>query len=159
MRHKDYYDNATPSGNSVAVDVLLRLAAFTENEDYRRCAVNVFRLVRDAVTRHPSAFGRLLGALDFHLSTPTEIAIIGAPEAPDTSSLKRAVWARYLPNKIVALAAPDDQQAARLTPLLRDRHQASNQCATAYVCEHYTCRQPVTESHELAAQLDAVASH
>ncbi len=157
VRHKDYYDNATPSGNSVAADVLLRLAAFTGNEDYRRRAVNVFRLVREAVTRHPSAFGRLLGALDFYLSTPTEIAIIGAPEAPDTRLLTRAIWTRYLPNKLVALAAPDDEMAARLTPLLRDRHQAPEQRATAYVCEHYACQQPVTEPHELAAQLDGAA--
>ena len=65
VRNKDYFDNATPSGNSVAAEVLLRLSVLTGNEDYRRRAVNVLRLVRDAVERYPSAFGYALGALDF----------------------------------------------------------------------------------------------
>src|SRR5215212_5921312 len=56
VRSKDYFDNATPSGNSVAAEALLRLSVLTGNENYRRRAVNVLRLVRDAVERYPSAF-------------------------------------------------------------------------------------------------------
>jgi uncharacterized protein len=36
VRAKDYFDNATPSGKSVAAEVLLRLALLTDNADYRR---------------------------------------------------------------------------------------------------------------------------
>ncbi|HYJ48128.1 MAG TPA: thioredoxin domain-containing protein, partial [Pyrinomonadaceae bacterium] len=100
VRSKDYLDNATPSGNSVAAEVLLHLAALTGSEDYSRRAVTIFRLLRDPLTRYASAFGRLLGALDFHLSTPKEIAIIGESEADETRALLREVWTRYLPNKI-----------------------------------------------------------
>ena len=47
VRSKDYLDNATPSGNSVAAEVLLHLASLTANEDYARKAVTIFRLMRD----------------------------------------------------------------------------------------------------------------
>ena len=64
VRSKDYFDNATPSGNSVAAEVLLRLSALTDNENYRRLATSVLRLVSDSLRRYPSGFGRALGALD-----------------------------------------------------------------------------------------------
>jgi hypothetical protein len=157
VRSKDYFDNATPSGNSVAADVLLRLGLLTGREDYPRKAVTIFRLLRDAVERYPSAFGRLLCALDFYLSTPKEIAVIGSLDSEDTQKLLREVWKRYLPNKAVALSTEGDARAAEFVPLLRERTALDGR-ATAYVCEHYTCQRPVTTPEELAAQLEAGAA-
>ncbi|HVG29896.1 MAG TPA: thioredoxin domain-containing protein [Pyrinomonadaceae bacterium] len=157
VRQKDYFDNATPSGNSVAAGLLARLAALTENEDYRRRAVTVFRLVRDAAERYPSAFGCLLGALDFHLSTPAEIVVVGKPGDGPTLELLREVWSRYLPNKIVAPAGEGDEEAAVIVPLLRGRTLIGGR-ATAYVCENYACQRPVNDAKELAAQLGAGAT-
>jgi uncharacterized protein YyaL (SSP411 family) len=153
VRSKDYFDNATPSGNSVAAEVLLHLGTLTANEDYTRRAINIFRLLRDPITSYSSAFGRLLGALDFYLSTPREIVIIGRKGADDTQSLEREVWKRYLPNKVVAQAEEGDTHEAQLLPLLRERTMIEGR-ATAYVCEHYTCQQPVTSASELASQLE-----
>jgi uncharacterized protein YyaL (SSP411 family) len=152
VRSKDYLDNATPSGNSVAAEGLLHLAALTANEEYARKAVTIFRLMRDPLKRYASAFGRLLGALDFHLSTPKEIAVIGSAEAQETRELLREVWTQYLPNKIVAQTGGDDPLALEVVPLLRDRTMIEGR-PTAYVCEHYTCQQPVTSATELARQL------
>lgn len=152
VRSKDYFDNATPSGNSIATEVLLQLAALTANEDYSRLAVTIFRLLRDPLGRYASAFGRLLGALDFYLSTPKEIAIIGAPEAGETRALLREVWARYLPNKIAARTTEGDTRSAQVSPLLRDRPMINGR-PTAYVCEHYTCQAPTNSAAELGRQL------
>jgi uncharacterized protein YyaL (SSP411 family) len=153
VRNKDFMDNATPAGNSVAAELLLRLALLTENQEYARKAVTVFRLLRDQMARYPSAFGYLLGALDFYLSTPKEIVIIGAAEADDTRALLREVWKRYLPNKVVAQSAEHDEDASSMVALLRDR-PAHGGRATAYVCENYSCLQPVNVPAELAAQLN-----
>src|SRR5437764_3639768 len=152
VRSKDYFDNATPSGNSVAAEVLLYLTELTGNEDYSRKAVTIFRISRDPLTRYASAFGRLLGALDFYLSTPKEIAIIGESNADDTRALLHEVWTRYLPNKIVARATESDQRAAEVVPLLRDRPMIEGR-ATAYVCENYTCQKPANSPEELGRQL------
>jgi uncharacterized protein YyaL (SSP411 family) len=157
VRSKDYFDNATPSGNSVAAEVLLHLAALTANEDYSRKAVTIFRLLSNPLKRYASAFGRLLGALDFYLSTPKEIAVIGEDEARETRDLLREVWSRYLPNKVVAQTNGADQSAADIVPLLRDRPMIDGR-ATAYVCEHYTCQQPVSSAAELARQLSSGAA-
>jgi hypothetical protein len=150
VRSKDYFDNATPSGNSVAAEALLRLSVLTGKEDYRRKAVNVLRLVRDAVERYPSAFGYALGAIDFYLSTPKEIVVVG--EDAQARPLLHEVWTRYLPNKVVVLSSNVEEAAARLVPLLQER-TARDGRATAYVCESYACLQPVNTPEELAAQL------
>ncbi|MDT5060312.1 MAG: uncharacterized protein QOH63_771 [Acidobacteriota bacterium] len=157
VRSKDYFDNATPSGNSVATEVLQHLAALTANENYSRKAVTIFRLLREPLGRYASAFGRLLGALDFYLSTPKEIAIIGAAESDETRALLREVWTRFLPNKIIAQTTEGDARSAEVSPLLRDRPMINGR-PTAYVCEHYTCLAPTNSAAELAGQLSDSAT-
>jgi uncharacterized protein YyaL (SSP411 family) len=145
VRSKDYFDNATPSGNSVAAIVLLRLATLTGRENYRNLATAVLREVSEQARRYPSGFGYALSAADFLLSTPKEVAIVGK----DIRPLLAETWRPYLPNKVVAAGGAD---LAEITPLLADRPLV-NGLPTAYVCEHYTCQNPVTDVSSLAAVL------
>ena len=153
-RPRDVYDSAAPSGNSVATDVLLRLSLLLDRDDHRARAEAVLDALSGGMEKLPGAFGRLLAALDFHLSRPREVAIVGEPGAPDTRALVDAVYARYLPNKVVAGREPEDEEAAGLVPLLADRPTRDGR-ATAYVCEGYVCQVPTTDPGELEAQLTA----
>lgn len=156
VRTKDYYDNATPSGNSVAAEVLLHLAVLTGNETYKRTAVALLRLMTDSIKRFPSAFGRALGAVDFYLSTPKEICIVGEDSTEDTNALLREVWRKFIPNKIVVRSNGVQSEAENTVPLLRQRTMINNR-TTAYVCENYVCKTPVTTPKELASQLGITA--
>ena len=152
VRSKDFFDNATPAGNSVAAEVLLRLGLLTDNSDYQRRAATIFRMTAASLQRYPAGFGRLLCALDFYLGTPLEVAIIGGPDEPETRSLLAETWAPYLPNKVVAQSNPNDEKSAALVPLLRDRPQLDGK-PTAFVCEHFSCKKPTNSPSELASQL------
>ncbi|MCA1728065.1 MAG: thioredoxin domain-containing protein [Actinobacteria bacterium] len=151
-RPRDVYDSASPSGNSVAVDVLLRLSVLLEREDYRKKAEAVLKDMSGGITQVPGGFGRLLSALDFHLSTPYEVALVWGPDASDAEALTSAVYSDYLPNKVVAGRAESDEDAARLVPLLAERPTRDGK-ATAYVCVNYACQRPVTDPEELKRQL------
>jgi uncharacterized protein YyaL (SSP411 family) len=151
VRSKDYFDNATPSGNSVAALVLLRLATLTGNATYRNHAVSILQSVSDTARKYPSGFGFALSAVDFLLSSPKEIAIVGQ-DAAAVHEFIGEVWRTYLPNKVVAGTTADNTQAAKVIPLLENR-PVTGARATAYVCEHFTCKVPVTEVQALAAQL------
>ena len=151
-RPRDVYDNAAPSGTSVATDVLLKLSLLLDRDDYRARAEAVLEDLSGGLQRVPGAFGRLLAALDFDLSRPREISIVGDPASPDTQALIDAVYARYLPNKVVAGRAPEDEEAAGVVPLLAERPTRDGR-ATAYVCEGYACQNPTTDPEELAGQL------
>jgi hypothetical protein len=151
VRPRDIFDNATPSGGSAAALALLRLAAFTGDSDLERYAASSLRSVRDYLARMPSGFANWLCALDFYLSTPKEIAVIGLRDDPATRALLAVVRERYLPNKVLAGAGGPVTDAA--SPLLEHRDLVGGRPA-AYVCERYVCQQPVTEPDALAQQLD-----
>src|SRR3712207_8888065 len=85
--------------SSVATDVLLRLSLLLDRDDYRARAEAVLDSLSGGMERLPGAFGRLLAALDFHLSRPREGAIAGDPSSPATAALLDLVHARHLPNK------------------------------------------------------------
>jgi uncharacterized protein YyaL (SSP411 family) len=157
VRSKDFFDNATPAGNSVAAEVLLRIGLLTDKNDYQRRAATILRLMASTVERYPSGFGRLLCALDFHLGAPKEIAVIGEPGTSEIQSLLAEIWKVYLPNKVVAQASPGDAESADMLALVRDRPQLDNN-ATAYVCEHFVCKKPVNTPAELASQLRSASA-
>jgi hypothetical protein len=153
LRPKELYDNATPSGNSVAAEMFLRLASFTGDAEVERAGLSALRLIRDAMAGAPTGFGQALCALDRYLGPSNEIAIIGDPMAADTRALVAEVTnTAYRPKIVLAVAAPDDELAARTVPLLRDR-VARDGRATAYVCERFTCKLPVTDVAALREQL------
>jgi uncharacterized protein YyaL (SSP411 family) len=153
VRPKDLYDNAVPSGNSAAAEALLRLSLYTGEVAYEKAGVAAIRLVRDAAVRAPAGFGHTLCALDLHLGPTLEVAVVGELGHEDTQSLLREVFRqRFLPNVVVAVGAPDDPSAGHTVPLLEDRTAVDGK-ATAFVCERFTCRLPVTDPVALAEQL------
>lgn len=146
VRTKDFHDNATPSGNSVAADVLLKLSRLTGEEKYERFAVTVLRLVAPQIRRFPQAFGRVLSTLEFYLNPTKEIVILGKSD-----ELKRELWREFLSNKVVVLAENADENS-EFIPLLRERNLINGE-PTAYVCENFACQKPVMTAEDLRAQL------
>jgi uncharacterized protein len=152
VRPKELFDNAVPSGNSAAAQVLQRLARFTGEAGYEQAGVSALRVVRDLMARAPSGFGHALGAVDLYLSPPREVAIAGDPEAEETRALAAEVWRRYLPNTVLGARGPGDEGAAKTVPLLEGKDPVDSRPA-AYVCERFACRRPVTDPSELGVAL------
>ena len=150
-RPKSVFDNAIPAGNSVAVSVLQWLAVLFDDSAYEEKANRVLRGLWEPMTRYPSGFGRILCALDFQLAMPQEVALVGEPDAPDTTALVNILRRRFRPNTVIALRRPDASEDDS-PALLRNRDQIDGQ-ATAYVCERYACQLPVTTPDALAEQL------
>src|SRR6266853_1248197 len=151
VRSKEFMDNATPSGNSIAALSLLRLGLLTGNDDYRRRATAVLRLIADQIRRYPSAFGFALSALDFYLGTPLEIVIVGSPE-PRLDALLKAVWQTFVPNRVIALCQTNHDQAASVIPLFAGRNTLAKE-PTAFVCQANTCGEPARNPKALLGQL------
>ena len=152
FRPREVSDNATPSGGSVAADVLLRLAVLTGESDYGRRAAATLRPVAELMSRYPMGFGHWLCALDFYLATPKEITVVGPRSDAATQELLNTVYGRYLPNKVVAGLESDGSADGDTIPLLEGKKMVGGR-PTAYVCEHYLCQAPVTEAGPLAEQL------
>jgi uncharacterized protein YyaL (SSP411 family) len=114
--------------------VLLRVARIYGDDELERRAVGVFRLLRDAIPRSPSAFGWALVALDLHFSPPRELAVVGPPD----SDVARAALAGWQPATVVAVGP------AEAVPLLAGKGLVDGRPAV-YVCERFACQAPETD--------------
>jgi uncharacterized protein YyaL (SSP411 family) len=153
-RPKDVQDNAVPSGNAMAVRVLLRLAAWTGEGAYRDAAERAIRPVVPFVARYATGFAQWLGAMDLALATAIEVAIVGSSDDPATAALLAETRRGFCPNQVVSVAT---DPAASAVPLMADRVAIDGR-PTAYVCRAFACRLPVTDAVALRHELDAMAA-
>ena len=143
-RRKEIGDHPIPSGNSAAAFGLLRLGALTGEREHERRAEGVLRLFARPAIGHPDAFAHLLRALDFQLAPTKEVALVG----DDLGELAAVVRGELRPHLVLAGGA----EGTSSPPLLEDRPAVEGR-PTAYVCESFACRAPVTDVSGLAALL------
>jgi uncharacterized protein len=149
IRPKDRWDNATPSGTSLACSLLLRLWSYTGDGHYEQIARKEMVEVAGLVTDHALGFGYLLSSLDYYLGPVEEIAIVGEPDHPGMLALTSALRPHFLPNSVVARGNGAESGPI---PLLADRGLIDGQPA-AYVCHGFVCNLPVTTPDDLIRQL------
>jgi uncharacterized protein YyaL (SSP411 family) len=144
-RPKPLFDGSIPSGNSSAVQGLLRLFHFVGDERFLASAERALSAFATGMAKNPFGFANMIGVADFYLRKPREIVIVGVPADAATSALVGRVHTAYVPNKTMVLVDP--ARAARL-PVAEGKIQIDGR-VTAYVCHDYTCSTPVTSWSEL----------
>jgi uncharacterized protein len=150
IRPKDLQDNATPSGNALACEALLKLAALTDNGSYRDLADRSLRLVAHSALRYPTSFARWLSAADFALANVRQVAVVYGTNLDEAQELLQTIQAPYRPNMVLAVASyPPPVDAPTL---LTDRPLKEGK-PTAYVCEGFVCKMPVNTVFDLQGLL------
>ena len=149
VRPRETGDGAIPSGSSVQLMNLVRLARITAKPEYEKYASALVRAVSDEVSLAPSTATYFLSALDFFLGPSFEIVLSGSrPEA-----MRREVFAHFAPNKVVLHRPPGDAPAiTRIAPYTAPQRAIRGK-ATAYVCTNYACKLPVTDVGKVGAML------
>jgi uncharacterized protein len=153
-RPREVTDNATPSGTSLATELLLLLAELQQDADYRRRAVLTMESLAESLTTFPTAFGHLLGCVDLEVNGAIEVAVVGDVRDVAFDSLRRVVAEVYVPSLVLAGGPPGTESSVRLLndrPLIEER-------PTAYVCRGYSCDKPVTDPNALGEQLKNAAT-
>jgi uncharacterized protein len=152
-RPRDVTDNATPSGTSLAVELLLHLSELQPNGEYRRRAAFTLETLAEPMTRFPTAFGHLLGCADMEINGAIEVALVGDTSSAAFKALERAVAEQYVPSLVLAGGEADGSSHVKL---LQDRPLVGGH-PTAYVCRSYNCDRPATEPNALSEQLENAA--
>jgi uncharacterized protein YyaL (SSP411 family) len=157
VRQKEVYDGAVPSGNSVAMANLVRLARLTGRTDYADHAAAVARAFARDVVRMPSAHSHLVSAVEMAAEPGIEVVIAGDLSDENTRRLVDLVRARAAP-RTELLVVPDDDSGDRireLAPFTRSYRSIDGRPA-AYVCRNHTCQLPTTDPERLAELLAGV---
>ena len=148
-RPRDFTDNATPSGTSLAVELLLRLGDVVGDADMTRRARFVLETIAEPMARYPLAFGHALTAADLAVFGAVEVALVGNTASNDMQALVRAANTPFVPSLVLAAGPEGDGDGIAL---LANRPMRDGQ-ATAYVCRGYVCDAPVTEPGALFDRL------
>ncbi len=159
LRQKELYDGALPSGNSVALHNLLRLARMTANADFEKKAARMGRAFASVVLQHPSAATHFLTAFDFALGPSCEVVIAGSLRQAETRQFLKKLREPFLPNKVVLLRTEDDEgrSLAGIAPFTEHMAPIKGKPA-AYVCSNFACSSPTTDAGEMLCLLQAVTT-
>ncbi len=150
VRPKELQDNATPSGNALAAEALLTIAALSGNAAHRTHAERMLQMVAGLAQRYPLGFARWLCGMDFAAAPVEQVALAGAREHPGMRAMLDVVRAQWAPHRVTALA--DDAAPPDAPTILAGRGMRDGQ-PTAYVCTAFTCSAPITTADELARRL------
>jgi uncharacterized protein YyaL (SSP411 family) len=146
-RPRDFADNATPAGSSLAVELQLYMAEYFGDAEARRRADRVLGAMSGTIPRMPVMLGHLLGAADMAVHGAVQVAITG----PGTETFELAVHKQYLPSLV--LSHGNGKELSGL-PIYEGR---SSEVAIAYVCRGYACELPALSAEALASQLRTAA--
>jgi uncharacterized protein YyaL (SSP411 family) len=159
-RAKPGEEGALPTGASVSVQNLLRLAELTEDGAWRGEAERGLASVGGLLARAPAASPRLLSALDWTLDVPKAVVLV-APAEGDAGAVLVPFIARlgagFVPNRVL-LFGTDGAGVARLAtavPIVEGKG-ARGPDAVAYVCEGRTCDLPTSDADIFVRQLARV---
>jgi uncharacterized protein YyaL (SSP411 family) len=145
VRPREVTDNATPSGTSLMVDLLLTMADLDDRNEWRELAERAVARVGDAIAQYPQALGHVAGVADTLVNGGVQVAIVGNDAGP----LLRRVGTQFIPGLVLA---GGDSGDSRQPALLRDRSAIEGR-ATAYVCRGFTCDLPTVDPDVLQSQL------
>lgn len=151
FRPKDITDNATPSGNALACEALLKMAAYTDNGNYRDLAEQSLLLISESVFKHPLGFARWLSAAENALGNTKQVAVLGEAGEENFERMIKAVRAEYRPGVVVAASPYPPSNNA---PALLEQRSLIDGKATAYVCKGFVCKKPATDLETLMTQLN-----
>jgi uncharacterized protein YyaL (SSP411 family) len=152
-RPRSLVDGATPSGNAVAADVLLKLALLTGEADLDRRARSILRVVAGALERQPTAFGRMLSVADRALATPLDAVIAAEPGDSAAHTLRRAAAQPYAPDLVIANVAAGDAIGSWA---IFEGKLPRGGAATAFVCRGYACDEPTSDPARVTEQIRAM---
>lgn len=156
MRSKEVYDGAVPSGNSVAMLNLLRLARITGHTEWEEKASQLSGAFARSIQESPSAYTQWMAALDFALGPSFEVVVSGDPAAEDTQAMLQALHNCFIPNAVILLrpVTPEAPEITRLADFTKPQTSLNGK-ATAYVCQNFQCQTPTTDIQQMLEFLRA----
>ncbi|MGZ5471674.1 MAG: thioredoxin domain-containing protein, partial [Nitrososphaeraceae archaeon] len=146
FRQKDIYDGAIPSGNSISLLNLIKLARITADTDLEEKAMLIIKAFSGTIEKYPEAYTRFITSFDFFISPSYEVVIVGDSDAIGTSRILKAINSRFIPNKIVILKSSENikTKITDIADYLKDFKMINNK-PTIYVCSNHTCKAPTND--------------
>ena len=149
VRTRSAADNNLPSANGTMVSVMGKLYLITGDVAWRERSNALVQAFSTEVAMNYMSIGTFINGLEL-ISHSLQIVIVGPQDDTRTHELVNAVLGRSLPTKTLIVLEPNQH--------LPETHPAFgkgmvNGAPTAYICQHMTCGQPLTNPVTLSQKL------
>lgn len=151
IQPKEIYDGAEPSSNSVSALNFYRLSRLTGRNDLEEKSDKILEAFSDDISLNPNSYSYALMALMFTRTKGQEIIIVtesNAEAKPFIDSINNV----FRPGMVSHVYKPGDRILIELAPFLKS-YKTIDGKTSAYVCEGYTCKAPVTGQEEFSELL------
>ncbi|MHB8125786.1 MAG: thioredoxin domain-containing protein [Desulfitobacteriaceae bacterium] len=144
FRPKESYDGALPSGNSISALNLLRLARLTREQKWQTRAENQLIAFKSNISAYPSGYTAFLQAIQFALHPGQELILAGSLSAPELPAMRKTIFSNYHPYSTLLY---QEGNVGQFIPWVKD--YSLEDTVTAYVCQNFSCQNPVKTTDEL----------
>jgi len=152
VRKKDIYDGAVPSGNSVAMLNLLRLARITGDPQLEQKTQDMGRSFSGIIAQSPAAYTMFMTALDFAFGPTSEVVISGDFQSESTKKMIKALRNEFIPNKVVIFRPDGESEITGISGYTKNLTGNKGK-AVAYVCRNFSCKLPTDDLEEIMREL------
>ena len=149
IRHKSNYDLSMPSGNSVAVNTLLRLYHITREEKFHKISQKILESQATMAAENPFAFGYMLNVLYLEIQKPTEITILNSQNSQIISTLSK----KFLPESIMVIINDNDELDALSKFSFFAGKEFPTDQTNVFVCKNFSCSLPLTNISSIEENL------
>jgi len=150
-RIKLAYDGAIPSGNSVALYNLLRLARLTDEVTFEEYASKLLKSFSADIKGYPMGHSFMMSALNFALGPSFNVVLAGDLTAKDTQAMLAGLKKNYVPNLTIKLWRLDRANLPAQSAVDYSKIEGK---ATVYVCKDQTCMPPTNKIREMLEYIE-----
>ncbi len=151
LKTKESYDGAEPSGNSIQILNLLKLAIVIDDSSLRDIADKSLNFFYTDLERMPFSSPQLLFALYDDMKGSAEIVLSGEKDSQEFKNLQNIINSTYIPNRILLYADSPVENVAPFIKTIVENASGTN----VFICENYKCDLPVKDEQQLR---DALAN-
>ncbi|WMW22372.1 thioredoxin domain-containing protein [Methanolobus mangrovi] len=157
FRSKEVYDGAIPSGNSVCVLNLLKLAKITADTKLESIAHRTIQAFSQKVNATPIGYTQFMSALDFDMRDSLEIVIVGNQEDTDTGDITSFINERFIPGKILLLKTEkEDDRLSDFAVYTKEMEMIDGK-TTVHICQNHNCKLPSNDMDKIKEQIETLS--
>lgn len=149
VKTKKIYDGAIPSGNSIALHVLILLGKITSDSKYLDLADMMVNTFSNEISSYPLNYIQMLNSIDIIVNPSYEVIVVGDINDDDTKEFINSINSEYLPNTIlIHRPIKFDEELNILGEYIKNLQSIDGK-ATAYICKNYKCEIPTTNINKM----------
>jgi uncharacterized protein YyaL (SSP411 family) len=152
VRPSTTQDNITPSGTSIACEVLLKLAKIFGNDQYEQIVLSQVKSSSTEINRFPAPHSSWINKLNIEKSFNQQIVILGSRNNNEVKSMIKV--ANQILCQEFVFGFSENLEESNEFKILENK-EIINGLPTAFFCENYICKLPVNSANELSASLNS----